>query len=496
MSLRRAIAKNTFIQVGGKIIGMALSLIAAGMTFRYLSAAGFGRYTAVLSFLQFFGTVMDFGLYIILIKKIARITEETLPTVNSIFTLRIVSGVVFLGSAPVVAWLLGRAVPLYADPEILRGILLTTLFYFCISLNQLLSAVFQKFLNTSWIALGELLGKAVLLIATIAVIAAGGSLLWMLGVLVASSAVNFLVNWIGTRRYIHLRLQWNAAIMREILREAWPIALSIGLVLVYFKGDVLLLTLYNVDAAVIGWYGAPYKLLEVLITFPAMFTGLVLPLVTEAWQRGDRVTFQRVLQRAFDALVIIALPIVAGLFALAPLVMRLLAGEDFTASTPILRILVFATCAIFITTLFGYVVPALDQQRRMLWGYAFVAVTALIGYLTFIPRFSIYGAAAVTVYSETAVLVISAWIVLRTSHISLRLRTTLLALFSACVMFGALALSTNPIRHLFTFHSASFSLATQLILLTLEGAVIYGTLMIVLRAVPAQELRELFTRRP
>lgn len=488
MSLRQTIVKNTFIQVLGKVMGMVLSLIAVGMTFRYLHDDGFGRYTAVLSFLQFFGTMMDLGLYIILIKKIARIDERSTPWVNTIFTLRIFSGVVFLSIAPFTAWILGHAVPLYANPEIFYGILITTLFYFFISMNQLLSAVYQKFLNTSWIAVGEFVGKLTMLLATIAMISLDLGFLWILGVLVISSGVNFLINFIGTRKFIHLKLHWDMKIVKEIFKEAWPIALSIGLVLIYFKGDILLLTLYNTPDEIIGWYGAPYKLLEVLITFPAMFTGLVLPIVTAAWQTRDSDRFQRVLQLSFDALAIIAIPMVFGIATLAPLIMHLLAGPDFGNSIPILRILVIATFSIFITTLFGYMVPALNQQKKMLVGYAFVAVTAFIGYLILIPRYSIYGAAWTTVYAETMVLLISMFIVFRTARVSLHYGTLLKSVLSAGGMFLVLWVLTPLIQQITL---PRVEVAAELIILTVIGAAVYAVLMLLTKGLQLHELKSL-----
>jgi len=46
---------------------------------------------------------------------------------------------------------------------------------------------------------------------------------------------------------------------------------------------------------------------------------------------------------------------------------------------------------------------------------AFVAVTALVGYLWLIPKYSYFGAAWVTVYSELMIVAIAAWIIYKTT---------------------------------------------------------------------------------
>lgn len=494
MGLRRKIAQNTAIQTAGKVIGTGLSLVVAGIVFRLLGDEGFGQYTSIIGFLQIFGTLMDFGLYIILVKRYSDIHDASSPVVNTIFTLRVLSGVVFLGSAPLVALFVNLFSPIYSA-RLVTGMFLALGFFFFISLNQLLSVIFQKHLRSQRIAMGELVGKIVLLVATIIVAWFGWGLHAVLLTMVLSSGVNCLILFFGAHKYIHLRFQWDRALVGEIIREAWPIALSIVFVQLYFKGDIVFLTFFHTSDAAIGWYGAPYKILEVLITFPAMFVGLVLPVVTKAWQQKEMTRFHDLVQKSFDALSFIAIPMIGGTCILAPQIMRVLAGTDFTNSTAILRILIIATSAIFFATLFGYVVVAIDRQRTMTWGYGFVAVSSLILYSLMIPRFSIIGAAWVTVYSEVTVLCIATWTVLRTAHMRLRLHTAVKAIVAAIGMTAALWFALSPVSNTlsssFPLMSGSVQAAVILVVLIPFGAIVYGVLLIATGGLQYQELREL-----
>ncbi len=489
MSLSRKIAQNTAIQMGGKMIGTILSLIAAGFLFRYLGDEGYGRYTTIIAFLQIFGILMDFGLYIVLIKHLALIEEKNSAEVNTIFTLRVFSGIIVLGGAPLVAWIASFYSNLYTI-EVIQGITLTTLFFLFISLNQLLSAIFQKFLRTDWIALAEFLGKITLLGTTLTVIWAGGSLLWVMSTLVISSAVNFAVNFLASRKYMHLRLYVDWAIVKSVVQEAWPVALSIAFGLLYFKGDTVILTFFESEE-VVGWYGAPYKILEVLITFPAMFAGLALPSLTAAWGKKDLVSFTRMLQKSFDALVLFAIPMIAGTVALAPEIVGVIAGDQFENSEQILRILIVATAAIFVGTLFTYLVVALNKQRVMIFGYAFAAITSLAAYLIVIPRYSIIGAAWVTVWSEIAILLIAFSIVLFTSRVKLSLVRFVKGIAAALLMYAFLLALLPTIHALFANSGQLLADVGVLVILVPAGAAIYAIAMIGMKGLSLKDIKEI-----
>ncbi len=507
MSIARSIAHNTAIQVAGKIVGTLLSLVAAALVLRHLGAYGMGQYTTVIAFLQIFGILMDAGLYIVLIKQLSPLDVRPGepvddPMVHTIVTLRIISGIFFLGCAPLVAWALSWFNPAYGG-EVLAGIALTTLFYFFISMNQLLSAVFQKALHSEWIAVGELVGKVVLLIATVVAVWLNAGLVPILLTLVLSSGTNFLVNLITANRYVRIRLMVDRSRVKNIFKEAWPIALSIAFGLMYFKGDTIILTFYE-SAEVVGWYGAPYKILEVLVTLPAMFTGLVLPIITKAWHDHDHELFERVLQRSFDALVLVAVPMVFGTWILSPAIIQVLAGHGFEPSVGVLNLLIIATAAIFLGTLFGYVVVSLNKQRTMLWGYAFIAVTSLVGYFLVIPRFSITGAAWVTVYSEMTVMLIALVIVLRTAHVRLSLVRFLNSIFASAVMvlsiyvavYGLAALTTALVGdEWLNYEVSTLSSAGLLTVAVVVGTTVYGFVLLLLKCISRQELRELISLR-
>ncbi|MCW1930346.1 MAG: flippase [Candidatus Kerfeldbacteria bacterium] len=493
-SLKQQVAQNTAIQIGGKLAGTILSLISAGMIFRYLGDTRFGAYTTILSLVQIFGTLMDLGLYVLLIKKLAS-PHEPETTIHALFTLRIVSAAIFLLCTPITAIILGAFSKLYTT-EIIVGATIATLFAFGVSMNQLFSAVFQKFFVSYWIALGEIINKVALLSGLVIVTALNLGMLGIVGALSLSTMLSTIVLLVASRTYITMRFHWNTKIMRHLLLEAWPVAVSVALVLLYFRGDIIVLSLFEKSQQPIGIYGAPYKILEVLITFPAMFTGLMLNPITHQWQSGHVENVKKLIRQATNAISMLALPIVAGLLAIPTPIMHFIAGRDFTQSGSILAILSIATGGIFFGTLFGYVVVALDRQRNMMWGYACIAITALCFYFIFIPRFSIYGAAWVTVYSEISVALIAFFLVRHVVSFSIDYMTIVKIAAASIVMGSIVSLLSSQIQKTVATFVSQTTLqdGASVALLTLIGACVYGALIVLFRATSISEIKSLIKR--
>ncbi|MDP2684694.1 MAG: flippase [bacterium] len=407
MSYTRKIAHNTIIQIIGKGISTVIGIIVIGMLTRYLGKGGYGQYTTIMAFLQFFGVLVDMGLYIILIKKISEPGVDEAKITSNIFTLRLISAIIFLGLAPLV-------VLLFPYPEIIKvGVLVTSFSFLGITLNQVLVGVFQKHLRMDKVVIAEVIGRLFLVGLTFYAIQQDLGLLWVMGAVVVGSLVNFLFTFLFSRQFVRIKMAFNFDVWRQVIKESWPIAVSIAFNLVYFKFDTIVLSLFKEDEAV-GIYGASYKVLEVLTTFPAMFAGLVLPLLAAAWLAADKEKFQRVLRKSFDAMIMIAIPLVVGTLFLAGPIMDMIAPE-FTDSARVLQILIFATATIFIGNLFGNTVVALNQQKKMMWLYLMVAIISVGGYLILIPKYSYFGAAGMTIAAELMVTFSAMYIVLKYS---------------------------------------------------------------------------------
>lgn len=431
MSLTRKIASNAALQVGGRFIGTILGLFTVGIMTRTLGREGYGQFTTAMSFLQFFGILADFGLTLSMTKLLSEKGADEDRIASNVFTLRLVSAAVFFGIAPLAA----AFFPYSADVK--SGIAVAALSFFFMAVSQVLVGIFQKHLASHLSAIAEVAGRGVLLAGTIMAARSGAGLGGFFLALVVGNALQLAISLATARKFARIRLAFETAVWRRIIAESWPIGLSIAFNLIYLKGDIIALSIFRPQEEV-GLYGAAYKVLDVITVVPMIFMGLVLPLLTASWTERRHEEFARRLRRAFDALILAAVPLAVGAFAVSSDLMVLVAGPEFAASGPMLSILMIAGAAVFIAALFGHAVVAIGFQRQMIAAYAADAVISIFLYVTLIPRIGAVGAAWVTVFSEVFILLACGIAVWAKTRVLPSWRGTAVAVIGSAVMYGAL----------------------------------------------------------
>ncbi len=407
MSLTRKIAYNTIIQFVGKILATLIGVITIAIMARYLGKIGFGQYSTIMAYLQFFGILVDLGLALTVVRLISDPRFEQQKIINNVFTLRFFSALFFLGLAPLIIIFFPY------DNIVKLGVAITTISFLAISLNQILIGLFQKELKMDRVTISEVAGRIILLIFIIIFTTLDKGLLAIMAAVVLGNLTNFFLNYIFAHKYVKIIFAFDWAVWKKILQITWPIAISITFNLVYFKADILILSLFRSQAEV-GIYGAPYRILEILTNFIYMFMGILFPILTIAWAKKNWHKFKNIFQKTFDFLVIMAVPMIFGTLFLAKDIMLLIAGPEFIESAIVLKIIIFATAIIFINSLFGYSIVVINKQKQMVWAYLFVAIVALVGYLILIPKYGYIGAATFTIISEALIFLFNFIVTIKT----------------------------------------------------------------------------------
>jgi len=433
MKLSSKIAYNTIIQLIGKVVSTILGLISLAMMARYLGQDGFGSYTTIITFVSFFAIIADLGLTLVTVQMISRPGVDENKILNNLFGLRLVSIILFLGLAPLVAIFLPY--PLFVK----IGILIAALSFIFPALSQVIIGLFQKRLRMDKAVIAETASRILLVFGTWWVLVSDGGLNGILWVSVVSAALNFIVSYFLSTTYYLLKPAFSLSVWKEIFKLSWPLAITIVLNLLYLKTDTLILSFIKSPGEV-GLYGAAYRIIDVLTTLPFMFAGIILPILTLSWFEQKKEYFNSVLQKSFDLMAIFSIPIIAGTLVLAEPLIILVAGNDFAGSGIILKILIFALAAIFLGCMFAHAVIAIDRQKKMIGAYIYVGITSVVLYLILIPRFSYYGAAAVTIYSELTIAFLSAYVVWRYTKFIPSFKIVIRVLISSFILWLALYL--------------------------------------------------------
>lgn len=466
-SLSISFARNTVIQTIGKIVSITLGWFMVLTMTNYLGATGFGAYTIMTTYLQFFAVAIDLGFVLVSSQMLAEYADRQEQVFANLFTFRLCTSVGILVLAPILIWLFPYTM------AVKQGVVVLTISFALIALLQVFTGLFQKELAIGRAIIGELAGRTILFIIVVMAAWQGRSLLFIINGVVLGSIANFLLALALSRRFVRLRLAYDPTLWHMIWQRSWPLAAGIVFNLIYLKADTLIMSLTR-SAAEVGVYGAMYRILEVLITFPTMFAGLLLPLISLAWSRNDYPEFKKLSQQALDVVIYMAWPLVVGAAFVSSRLVALF-GEDFHGAEMILWLLVFATAIIFVGTTFGHIVVAMGKQRSMIFAYASAAGLGLLGYIIFIPRYGAYAAAGMTIVVEMLV-AIAAYIVVRR-----------ILNFSFSFTKLGLALIASLPMSLFLWSTSSWSLV-----IVIFGAVfIYVVMLYLMGAISSEFIRDM-----
>ncbi len=470
MSLARTLAHNTALQVFGKAVSTALGLLAFGLMTRSLGPDQFGWYVTAAGFLQFVGIFSDFGFVLVVSNLLSEPRFKPADVINTTFTWRLITAAIFQGLAPLIFLLFPY------PPEVKRAVAILTISFLAIALSSIVIGYYRAKLTMLPATLGEVLGRLTLVVAIWLLARGNSGFLPMVGAVIAGSLVTTIYLFV---KGPGVRLKINRAVSKAMFSKMWPTALSIIFNALYLQGDRVLLPLY-VSATEVAYYGAAYRVLDVVIQIAAMVMGLIMPLVTYAWSRGLKQEFVERCQLSFDLLAFILLPSLVGIWVLATPIMVLVAGAAFAPAGAIIRYLSITIIGLCLGQTFGHLALSINRQRETLWVFIIDAVLSVIGYLIYIPRYGVRGAIGVTIFSEMFAGIALFAVFLYYAKVTPRLITLGKTLVASLVM----GLVVYYLQHL------------PLIIPIGAGALVFAVLVLILKIVSPATIKKIVHLKP
>jgi O-antigen/teichoic acid export membrane protein len=470
----RQIAWNTATQVAARLAAIAIAVTTLVIVTRYLGVRSYGDLVSITVYASVFGVLFDLGISTIVVRQLAQRRASPAELIGKVLTLRI-------GLAVVVALTAGLlAFPIYGGAEHHRlriGILIALPIILATAVTTTVSTYFQAELKMARLAAAEVATQLVALGLIALFVALDKGFYAIVGATVAAFVFNALLALVLFRAVLPLRLQVDTRLWRKLVVQALPIGIALVLNVIYFRLDAFLLSLLKGPRDV-GIYGIAFRFSEMLTPFPLFFVASVFPVLAAAVAVQNHEQFRAVVQRAFDVLVLAALPVVLGTIAIAPQLVRVIAGDAFGDAELPLRLVVFGTGITFIATLFGYVLVALDRQRNGLWLSLLTLLVNLGLNLALIPPYGYVAAAAAASGTDALLLAGLVVMVRRYSGFRPSLLVGAKGVLAGGVMFGVVA----------AFHP------TVLVAVIL-GVAVYGAGLFLLRVHQEIELGQLLPRR-
>jgi O-antigen/teichoic acid export membrane protein len=443
MSVARKILYNTFAQIAGKVVTALIGIVTVKMLTFYLGKEGYGQYTAAYEFLAFFSIVADLGLYTIGVREMAKDSRKTEMIVGNIMTVRTVLGSIMVVIAAIAAFVL----PQYQNTFIPLAVILAGVAMILSILTATVTTVLQVHLKMEYNSLASVLGKIVSVgyMAVVIFMLYKGNinegfyqLVWA-GII--GNAIMFGFTFYYSSKYAKIRYRFDKIFFKDVLLKALPYGFALVLNTVYFRIGSVILSLMFVSKEPVAIYGVPMRMLEAVGIIPLYFMNAVFPVLTKSLDAKDG-RHPRIIQYAFDFLVMGSMPIVAGAVVLAYPIVYLVSTPEFMSnlsvgfygSDIVLQILIFALAFSFINSLFGFIIVAVNQQMKLLTRNAVGALLTIALDLLLIPYFGVRGAAFSNVVTELYIALASYFIARHYVDFTISLKNTFKITLSAVVM--------------------------------------------------------------
>jgi O-antigen/teichoic acid export membrane protein len=188
----------------------------------------------------------------------------------------------------------------------------------------------------------------------------------------------------------------NVPSLWKLVRSTFAFNLYPLIVNVYDRVDVVILSKLA-GAFATGIYSMPYRAFSTISIIPYGVMGALYPGLSSS--RCDQAA-QETSSRAMKFLYLASLLVVLGTIAFARPFVLLALGETYANSVTTVKILVWAGVPAFMSSAFNTMLLASGREKMFLWTSAVCTVFNIGANLLVIPRFSFYGAAWVTVFTE------------------------------------------------------------------------------------------------
>jgi O-antigen/teichoic acid export membrane protein len=454
------------IQALGRVVIMAAGLVSVSILTRHLGIAGYGVYTTATVFLSFFIALSDWGIPTIVARDLAKSTRGDSDLVGTVLVGRILLAIPAALLAIAIAWLIYPH-----NLDIKNAILILSFTLLSNSAISTLVAYFQARLEMQFPTLAEIAARLVTLGLIILSVMHGDGIYDIMSIVLIGSFIQLIVLWWFIRRELKPDFEFDRALFRTIFLASLPLGAAIILNAIYFKVDALILSILR-PVTEVGIYGAAYKVLELILVFPALFGTSVFPILSR--QARTMPKFRESLQRSLNFMLLLAVPIFVGGLVTAPSIIAVIGGNEFMAATEPLKVLLAAAVFTFINILNGLAVIALNRQKDALWiNVSGLLLNVVLNFL-FIPQYGYMAAAINTLVAEAYVTGANFYILHRFAGFTPSLWRILQA--------GSAALTMAAVIVLVPFHSVFIEIVA--------GGVVYTMVLLLLKGLRLQEIYE------
>ena len=399
MSEAKKIKTNSlfsFLSVGSRVIA---NFVVFWVLARYYGPEVFGQFTFSLTLVTTFIFIADFGFDILLTVEIAKKKEKAVEIFQNLFSIK----VVFTAISVVGMLLFILFFNVSQTSKIL--VLVLSVYLIFTTLTNFINALFKGFEKLEYETKVSFISNLLLLVivivlslfkANVIIIAIGFVIAKMIGLF---AGFNYL------SKFLHkIRFKFSLGFFGELKGKILIYGLHFVLNYLYFQLDTILLAVFKNDYEV-GIYQSVFKLISLPLILPEIINNVFLPALsrlnnenTENWKKLGFLMSKFLLG--------MIIPVTLVFFIFAKDVLDIVYGVDkYVGAVNILKIFSIILLVRFCMEPYGLMLTTENRQKFRMYTVIIITILNFGLNIIFIPLYGPFGAAIVSLISNTAMLV-------------------------------------------------------------------------------------------
>jgi O-antigen/teichoic acid export membrane protein len=405
----KKIASNTIYQIIGKIVSMSITVLATVIVTRMYNREGYGEFNLMQNFPALFFIVVDFGINAIATKELSQDWSKAKKYLGNIMIIRIGLSVILM----TICFIILQFFPYSQDLKF--GIYLSLFLILTQALYATTNIIFQVKLRNDYSTIGYILGSLLVLVLVLVQSYFHFPISLVSFSYVLGGILTFFVNIYFIKKLnVSIELRFDKDVIKDLLIQSLPLGLMFVFSQINFKADSILISVlklpetYNLNnTESVAIYGLPYKIFEVSLVIPTFFMNSTYPVLVRHMIEGKEKLKQTFLKSVGFLFAFGLLSSITGVI-LAPLLINILGGSQFTQSILVLRLLFGGLFVFYLTQPLSWLIVTLGNQKYLPLVYLVSAIFNVSANLIFIPKYSFYASSVITWSSESLILIMLA----------------------------------------------------------------------------------------
>lgn len=379
--------------------GLAALLIRIFLA-RNLSPGEYGMVYASFYFVSFFGFFRELGLTASLTKHIPEfLVRKDYSSIRASIRFVLLLQVLIVGMVSLILFLLSPHIAsgFIGQPEATYIVRHFTLWLFFSIFYSTLLSIFQGFRDISAHALltsGFEISILILLVPFLFLLnlgARGAVFSYLFGTLILCVLFSFYL-----RVKYHEVFSVSSAPVRNVARSLllFSIPLAVAGIFLMFMSyiDTWAVTLFR-GVEEVGYYQVAQPTARLLYYVAGSIVIPLFPLISELWAKNEKSLLNNVLSSIVRFSFLAVTPFVLVFIAFPEVIIRILFGEGYVGTAPVLQIFAVTALASLLLKIFSTAVVGIKKPRAIMIGAIITSTMALVFNLTLVPVWGTKGAA-------------------------------------------------------------------------------------------------------